>query len=448
VRSVITTAQSFIRIEAASGVVLLLASIAAMVWANSPWSDAYFDLWHTRISIDASIVHINLDLRSWVNDALMTVFFLVVGLEIKRELVHGGLRDRRSVALPAVAAVGGMALPAAIYALFNAGEPTLQGWGVPMATDIAFAMGVLSLLGRRVPTSAKVFLLTLAIADDIGAILVIAFFYTSDMNLLALGIAGLMLATIVLLNRSGVRNVNVYLFFGAVMWLGMLESGIHATLTGVVLGLLAPATHFYNPATFANVAEDLVSRFRLAQETENIEAQEAILAQVEDLSQGTEAPLDRLERSLHPWVSFGIVPLFALANAGVYISGAVAEAAIQSPISQGVAFALLFGKPAGIFLFTFLAVKLRLCEMPPGTTWLHILGIGMLGGIGFTVSLLITGLAFESALLADEAKLGVLCGSIVSGIVGFAFLWLTRSRAVEAERELAAAANKEPSVLR
>ena len=445
---VLATAQSFIRIEAASGVVLLLASIAAMVWANSPWNDAYFDLWHTHISVDASILNINLDLREWVNDGLMTIFFFLVGLEIKREMAHGELSSPRRALLPAAAALGGMVAPALIYSVFNLGGDGARGWGVPMATDIAFAVGVLSLLSRRVPFNVKIFLLALAIADDIGAILVIAFFYTTDMNFLALGIAALTLLTIGAFNRAGVRSVNIYFVLGAIMWIGMLESGIHATLTGVMLGLLAPATHFYNPATFADAAEDLVGRFRLAHQAQNIEAQEAILAQVEDLSQGTEAPLDRLERSLHPWVSFGIVPLFALANAGVYVSGEVAEAAIQSPVSQGVAFGLLFGKPLGIFLFTFLAVKLRLGEMPPGTTWMHILGVGMLGGIGFTVSLLVTGLAFENAALADEAKLGVLCGSIVAGALGFVFLLLTSSRTREVEPVLAPATTKEPSPLR
>jgi Na+:H+ antiporter, NhaA family len=309
--------------------------------------------------------------------------------------------------------------------VFNAGGVGAKGWGVPMATDIAFAVGVLSLLSGRVPFSLKVFLLALAIADDIGAILVIAVFYTSDINFLALGLAAATIVLVSTLNRSGVRNVNVYVVVGAVLWLTMLESGIHATIAGVVLGLITPASYFYNPATFATAAEDLVNRFKLAQETSNEEIQQGILAQMEDLTQGTEAPLDRLERALVNWVSFLIVPLFALANAGVHISSETADAAVQSSISQGVFFGLVIGKPIGIFLITFIAVKTRLCEMPTNATWLQVLGIGMLGGIGFTVALLITDLGFRGDLFIDEAKLGVLTASAASGLIGFIFLWLT-----------------------
>jgi NhaA family Na+:H+ antiporter len=297
-----------------------------------------------------------------------------------------------------------------------------------MATDIAFAVGVLSLLGRRIPFSIKVFLLALAIADDIGAVVVIAVFYTSDLDMLALALAACTLAAVVMMNRSGVRNIDVYVVFGAVLWLTMLESGIHATIAGVILGLLAPATSFYGRDTFVEDAQDLAARFRTARANGDEDAQQGILAQMEDLAQGTEAPLDRLERALHPWVSFLIVPLFALANAGVHLSGDVADAAVESSISQGVTLGLLLGKPLGIFLATWLAVRLRFCEMPGGATWGHILGVGMLGGIGFTVALLISDLGFHDEALIDEAKLGVLAGSIASGSVGLAFLWLTANR--------------------
>jgi NhaA family Na+:H+ antiporter len=425
---VVLTAQAFMQVEAAGGMVLLAAAVAAMVWANSAWDDAYFDFWHTPITVDADILHIDLDLQEWVNDGLMTLFFFLMGLEIKRELVHGELSSPRRALLPAAGALGGMIAPALIYTAFNAGGDGADGWGVPMATDIAFAVGVLSLLGRRVPFSIKVFLLALAIADDIGAIVVIAVFYTADLDFLALGLAACTLAGVFALNRSGVRNINVYVVFGAVLWLTMLESGIHATIAGVVLGLLAPATSFYGRDTFAEDAADLTARFRAARASGDADAEQGILAQMEDLAQGTEAPLDRLERALHPWVSFLIVPLFALANAGVHVSGDVAEAALESPISQGVALGLLLGKPLGIFLFTWLAVRLRVCEMPAGATWSHILGVGILGGIGFTVALLIADLGFHEEALIDEAKLGVLAGSIASGIAGFIYLWLTSAR--------------------
>ncbi len=422
---VFQTAQAFMQVEAASGIVLLLAAVAALIWANSAWAESYFDLWHTSILVDADIFNLDLDLREWVNDGLMAIFFFLMGLEIKRELVHGELSSPRRALLPAAGALGGMLAPALIYTVFNAGGEGSRGWGVPMATDIAFAVGVLSLLSGRIPFGVKVFLLALAIADDIGAIVVIAVFYTSDINFLALGLAGATLALICVMNRSGVRNINVYVAIGAVLWLTVLESGIHATIAGVVLGLMAPATSFYGRHTFAEDAQDLVDRFRVAHAAGNEDVQQGIVAQMEDLAQGTEAPLDRLERALHPWVSFLIVPLFALANAGVHLSGDVAQAAVEGPVSQGVAFGLLVGKPVGILLFTWLAVRLRLCDMPTGGTWLQVLGVGMLGGIGFTVALLITDLGFDSETLVDEAKLGVLAASLASGALGFVFLWFT-----------------------
>jgi NhaA family Na+:H+ antiporter len=425
---VFQTAQAFMRVEAASGGVMLIAAVVAMVWANSPSWESYFDFWHTEISVEAEIFAIHLDLREWVNDGLMTIFFFVVGLEIKRELVHGELSDFRRALLPAAGALGGMAAPALIYVFFNAGGEGAHGWGVPMATDIAFAIGVLSLLSRRVPFSLKVFLLALAIADDIGAIMVIAFFYTTDINFLALGLAAVTLFVIWVMNRSGVRSIDIYVAAGAVFWLTMEQSGVHATIAGVILGLLTPASYFYNPRTFVTAAQDLIERFRLAEETETEEIQASILSQMEDLTQGTEAPLERLERALHRWVSFGIVPLFALANAGVHITGETADAALASDISHGVFFGLIVGKPVGIFLVTYLAVKLRICDIPTGSTWPQVLSVGMLAGIGFTVALLITDLAFESELFADEAKLGVLTASVGAGALGFVLLWLTTRR--------------------
>ena len=424
-RQVFLTAQNFIRIEAASGIVLLAATIVALVWANSPWSDSYTDFWHTHITVNAEIFDIDLDLQEWVNDALMVLFFFLAGLEIKRELVHGELSSPRRALLPAAAALGGMVMPAAIFFAIAGGTEGSDGWGIPMATDIAFAMGILALLARRIPGSIRVFLLALAIADDIGAIVVIAVFYTTDINFLALAVAGLTLATIIVVNRSGMRNVDVYVFFGAVMWVAMLESGIHATLTGVILGLLTPASHFYDPKTFAEDAADLVRRFREAEESGSDTVKESILHQMEDLAHGTEAPLERLERALVSWVSFLIVPLFALANAGVHIDSDTVQAAVESPLSQGVALGLVLGKPLGIFLFSWLAVQLKLCDKPAGASWAHILGVGMIAGIGFTISLLITGLAFEEQLLIDEAKLGVLAGSTVAGIAGLVFLFVS-----------------------
>jgi NhaA family Na+:H+ antiporter len=349
-----------------------------------------------------------------------------MGLEIKRELVHGELSSARRALLPMTAALGGMVVPALIYTAFNAGGEGAHGWGVPVATDIAFALGVLSLLSRRIPFSVRIFLLALAIADDIGGILVIAIFYTSDISFTALGIAALLLAITYLFNRAGVRTINIYVVLGTLVWLAVHESGIHATIGGVALGLMTPARAYYNPGTFADSAEDLAKRYRTAHETEAHSVEGSLLAQMEDLTKGTESPLERIERALVRWVSFSIVPIFALANAGVSVSGDVASEAISSPVSQGVAFGLVIGKPLGIFLFTFLAVKLGLCDMPRGASWSHIFGVGLLGGIGFTVALLITDLGFRAhPLLADEAKLGVLAASAAAAILGILFLFFS-----------------------
>lgn len=423
-QQVVRAAQAFVQVEASSGIVLLLAAVVAIIWANSPWDESYFDLVHTQLRLDLTLVSIDESLQHWVNNGLMTLFFFLVGLEIKRELVHGELSDARRAILPAAAALGGMIGPALIYTGFNLSGSGASGWGIPMATDIAFALGVLSLLSGRIPFSVKVFLLALAIADDIGAILVIAVFYTASVDFGALAVALLVFGAIVTLSRSGARNVHVYIFAGILLWLAVFESGVHATLAGVALGLMTPATAVFDPRSFAASADDLVARYRDALDRGASDEQQGVLGQIEDLSQGTEAPLDRLERKLHPWVSYAIVPLFALVNAGVAISGDTFSRSLESPVSLGVALGLILGKPAGIFLFTWLTVRLGLGELPAGATWTHILGIGLLGGIGFTVSLLITGLAFEDATLVDEAKLGVLGASVIAGMISFTFLWL------------------------
>ena len=434
--NVLLTAQNFARIEASSGIVLVLAAVVALIWANSPWDESYFDLLHTHIDIDAEIVHLELSIQHWINDGLMVIFFFLMGLEIKRELVHGELSSPRRALLPAMAALGGMVFPAAIYLAFNAGGEGSDGWGVPVATDIAFALGVLSLLSRRIPSSVRVFLLALAIADDIGGILVIAIFYTADISFLAMGIAALIFGLLFVFNRAGVRAINIYVFLGVLLWVAVHESGIHATIAGVILGLLTPAVAYYNRETFAESAQDLASRYKIAHEAGSSSVQASILSQMEDLVKGTEAPLDRLEHALVRWVSFTIVPVFALANAGVAISGDIASDAISSPVSQGIAAGLVLGKPFGIFLFSALAIKLGLCDLPRGSNFRQVFGVGILGGIGFTVSLLITDLAFrDNALFADEAKLGVLFASIVAAVVGLVFLMFSGSQQQSSQEE-------------
>lgn len=418
--ALVDAARHFIHVEASSGFILLVAAAIALIWANSPWSETYEDLWHTTLTLDLDAITFSDSLRHWTNDGLMALFFFLVGLEIKRELVHGELSSPRRAALPAIAALGGMIAPAAIYLAVNLNGEGSSGWGIPMATDIAFALGVLSLVSNRVPFSLKVFLLGLAIADDIGAILVIAVFYTSEVDFEALAAAAVVLGAIVAMSRGGIRNVDLYIVFGVLFWAAVYKSGIHATLAGVALGLMTPARPAYATEDFAAAAEGLLSDYRGVDE----EGRQGVLSQVEDLAHGTEAPVDRLERKLHPWVSFLVVPLFALANAGVTISSDTISGAASSPIALGVALGLFIGKPLGITLATYIAVRLRLCELPAGATWPQMAAVGVLAGIGFTVSLLITGLAFTDPALVDEAKLGVLAVSLVAGIAGYASLRL------------------------
>jgi NhaA family Na+:H+ antiporter len=420
----VDAARKFVAIEASGGLVLIAAAMIALVWVNSPASSLYHDLWESHVAIETPLFSIDEDLKHWVNDGLMTIFFFVVGLEIKRELSHGELSSFRRALFPAIAAAGGMIAPAVIYLAINAGGPGESGWGIPMATDIAFSLGVLSLVGSRIPFGVKIFLLALAIVDDIGAVIVIAIFYSSSIEPEALGLALALLVAVVWLNRSGVHEVGVYVAIGIVIWIATLESGVHATLAGVALGLLTPARSYYAGADYPRSAAVLLDRYQSALDEEDEESQQAILSQASDLSGGTESPLDRLERALHSWVSYAIVPIFALANAGVDLGGGVVVEAMSSSVSWGVAAGLLIGKPLGIFAFTWSAVKLGLCQLPDGAAWPHILSIGLLASIGFTVSLLITGLAFQEETLIDEAKLGVLAASVIASLAGLLSLLL------------------------
>ena len=409
---------------------MLVMAVVALVWANSPFADSYVELWETLISVHlGDLIHIDLDLRGWVNDLAMAIFFFVVALEIKRELVRGELRDPRAAALPALAAVGGMIVPATIYALFNAGSAGADGWGIPMATDIAFAVGVLSLLGRRIPSSLVVFLLTLAIVDDLGAIVVIAVFYTSGLSFgwLAIGI-GCILGAVVL-NRSDVRSFVPYFMLAVFCWLALHESGVHATLAGVAFGLITPSHAFVRPKQFGPHARNLVTRVEVAlaaESSENSTDEEAVeadaLNELITLSAESQAPLDRLEHRLLPWTTFVIVPIFALANAGVAVSWNDLTRAFSEPVTLGVLFGLVLGKPIGIMAFSLLAIRLRIGKQPAGATWPQMLGVAMLGGIGFTVALFVTELAFEPGVLANQAKIGILAASMIAGAIGFLYL--------------------------
>ncbi|MGE5597123.1 MAG: Na+/H+ antiporter NhaA [Hyphomicrobiales bacterium] len=415
--------QLFVQTEASGGILLLAAAVVAISWANSPWDDAYHDLWHARFALDANLFTVDEDLLHLVNDGLMAIFFFVVGLEIKREVLQGELASPRRAALPVAAALGGMIVPALIYTAFNAGGDGAHGWGIPMATDIAFSLGALALLGRRVPFALKVFLLALAIVDDLGAIAVIALFYTDDISFEALAWAAVMLAVIVGARRSGIRSTDVYVALGVLLWFAVLKSGIHATIAGVALAMLTPAQPLFSRREFERSSAQLLSAYRAALEAGDEEAQQAILGDFERLASGTESPLDRLERVLHPWVSYLIVPIFALANAGVAVSGDSLRDAAQSPVTAGVAIGLVVGKPVGIMLFAWLAVRLGFARLPDNAGFAQLLGVGMLAGIGFTVSLFITNLAFSSETLVADAKMGILGGSLVAGVIALAYLW-------------------------
>jgi NhaA family Na+:H+ antiporter len=380
--------QEFLRMEAAGGLVLMAATLAAMVVANSPLGAGWHGLLEQPLRAGVAQLALEKTLLHWINDGLMVLFFLVVGLELKREMVVGHLSSWRTASLPAVAAAGGMAVPALVYTFFNHEDAlAMRGWAIPTATDIAFALGVLSLLGRRVPPGLKAFLLSVAIFDDLGAIVIIAVFYTDHLSLLALGLAAVLIVSLVGLNRGGVRRLAPYLILGAALWLAVLESGVHATLAGVMLAMCIPLRDSQG-----------------------------------DIDQRV-SPLLWLERTLHPWVAFGVLPLFALANAGVSVAG-VAWADLLHPVPVGIALGLLLGKPVGILLFTWVAVRARLCSTPAEVSWPQIVGMSVLCGIGFTMSLFVASLAFTTGapVHAGLERAGILLGTVASGILGY--LWL------------------------
>ena len=373
--------EQFVSVEALGGVVLLAATVAALVWANVGGGASYTDLWSTGLTLGFGDLAITEDLRHWVNDGLMAVFFFVVGLEIKRELIEGDLRDPKTAALPVMAALGGMVLPAALFLAINPSAPGSEGWGIPVATDIAFAIGVLSVLGSRIPKGLKLFLLTLAIVDDIGAILVIAVFYSSGLSGPWLGGAVATLLVFFLFQRTGIRHPVAYVVPALVLWVCTLESGVHATIAGVILGLLAPNQDWRGQPV-----------------------------------------IGRIERLLHPWTSFLVIPVFALANAGVELGGGVIGDALSSRITLGIMAGLVLGKTLGISAAVAAAVRLRLGRLPAGVRPRQIVGAGAVAGIGFTVSLFIADLSFGGTPLLADAKVGILLASLTSGVLGVLLL--------------------------
>jgi NhaA family Na+:H+ antiporter len=414
----------FAKQASAGGIVLLACAVVALLWANSPLSEYYFRLWSIPVEVRfGNLVDIDKPLLLWINDGLMAVFFFLVGMEIKRELLVGELRSPRKAMLPMAAAVGGMVVPALIYASLNWGTPEIRGWGIPMATDIAFALGALALLGTRAPLALKVFLTALAIVDDLGAVLVIALFYTEDLKVDALLYSLLFWGAMIAMNRLGVRSGLAYFLVSVGMWYFMLKSGVHATVAGVLGAFAIPVRSRIDPELFIVRVREYLNQFDQPITERTIilspEQQSAVEA-IEREVLRVQSPLQRLEHQLHYFVAFFVMPVFALANAGVALGG---EGGLNwtSRVIWGVALGLLIGKPLGITLFSWLAVRLGLAQLPQGINFVHIVGVGFLAGIGFTMALFIAGLAFRGDEL-NYAKLGILSGSALAGAIGFMML--------------------------
>lgn len=411
--------QRFMHVEAADGAILLLAAIIALSLANSPYRESYLGFWQTPLSLEWGGFHMRYSLQLWINDGLMAIFFFVVGLEVKREMVMGELKEFKKAVLPIAAAFGGMIVPAAIYLSMQHGSPGERGWGIPMATDIAFVVGCMALIGpRRIPNGLRVMILTLAIADDIGAILVIAIGYTQDLNFVALFRAALGVGFFVIFLKLGVKSSIVYLVVGTWIWFEVHASGIHATVAGVVIGLMTPTRSWVSERRLHVITEKTLQSLK-GRKGKRPAERYAIIRMMEQTARDTLSPVERLETDLHPWVSFLIMPLFALANAGVTLEVSV----IEHPVAVAVLLGLLFGKPIGIIFFSWVAVTLKLARLPDGVTWPVLSGGAALGGIGFTMALFIASLALQDRLL-DAAKVGVMTGSLMSAIAGTILIFI------------------------
>lgn len=414
---------------------MLVAAVVALIVANTGAHEAFLEFWHMPVVVGIGPVVGEMSMAHVINDIFMAVFFLLVGLEIKYEMTVGELTNIRQAALPIIAAVGGVLMPIVLYSLFNGGNPeTAHGWGVPTATDIAFALGIMALLGNRVPNGVRVFLSTLAVADDIIAILVIAIFYGQSPSLLWLAAAAAVFALLMVMNRTHVYSLFPYLAVGVVLWFCVFMSGVHSTIAGVLLAFSIPSGSRVNLRSFLQWSDDEVQKARKVFEPDTpVIAQDEYMKTVSNLSQVARQvipPATRLEHKLYPWVYFGVLPLFALTNADVAISGDLG-AMLSSPVLLGVFFGLVLGKPIGIMLFSFVTVKLKVASLPQNVNWKHMLGAAILGGVGFTMAIFVANLAFPEAIMVSEAKLGILAASLVAGVVGFLFL-LGQAKAAEA----------------
>lgn len=413
--------NKFIHYDNSGGIALFLAVIIALIWANSPWRDSYHQLWHTYFSIGFENQVLSYSLHHWVNDGLMAMFFFVVGLELKREIIAGELSTFKKAVLPMSAALGGMILPAVIYFFINQGLPSVNGWGIPMATDIVFALALMSMAGKNVPLTAKVFLVALATVDDLGAVLVIAFFYSSELSYFSL-FSGLgLLSLLVGANLLGVRNTIFYAIIGiGGVWLAFLLSGVHATIAGVLVAFAIPARTRVNESLYSRSIRHLLYKFDQQIPIRGplmTQKQHRIIEKIKVISREAQTPLQKIEVALHPLVTFVVIPFFALSNAGVEI-GENFFADLINPISIGVFFGLTLGKLGGVIAFTWMLVKSGVTKLPKGMNWMHICGIASLAGVGFTMSIFITALAFDDPQLVDQSKYGILLASLFSGSLG------------------------------
>ncbi len=418
--------ENFLAKEAYSGLFLFAAALIALIWANTPWSASYFDLWNIPVGLEIGEHIIDMDLGHLINDGLMALFFLLIGLEIKRELMVGELSSLRKAAFPIVAAVGGMLVPVLFYICVNLQSGgQLSGFGIPMATDIAFVLGFLLILGKRIPLSLKIFLTSLAVVDDLGAVILIAIFYAGSLNLAALGYAAMVLAALILLNRLGIKKLMPYLLLGIVLWFLIEASGIHATIAGVLLAITIPVRSRISAEQFLDICRREMADIKEEEKgRKNIlltPEQQDSLEDIEDAYGAVQNPLVRLEHQLHPFTAFVVMPLFALANAGVQVSGAGFP--LIEPANLGILLGLVLGKPLGIVGFTYITERFGWVHKPPSLTWKHIIGAGILGGVGFTMSIFITQLAFEDADMIAPAKLFIVACSLFMGVIGVLYLW-------------------------
>ena len=407
----------FIRTEAGSGLILVACAAVALAWSNSRWSNDYFALLHADVTIGSESFGLTYSLQHWINDALMVVFFLVVGLEIKRELLIGELASRDKAAIPVAAALGGALLPALFYLALNRGDGR-DGWGIPMATDIAFALGVLALVASSAPIGLRIFLMALAIVDDLLAIVVIAIFYTSSIDLAALGLAGGCLVVLIAMNRLQIHKPALFFVVGVILWLGLLQSGVHATIAGVLIAMCVPVS---SQKKHEEVIDELAPIVAAYPEMDDDNERRDAIYEIEILAERVTPPAQRLIHTLHPWVAYLIVPVFALANAGVELGGE----SLDGDVSLGVILGLVLGKPIGITLATLVMVWLGIGSLPQGMRLAHVPALGALAGIGFTMSLFISDLAFEAEALIDEAKVGILASSLAAAVIGSFLIWLT-----------------------